>query len=238
MRHLPHRTATTSVTGRAHAARRSLALAATAALVLAGCGDADDDLAVDDAAEAEDDDEAPVEDDEDTGEDAGDDDDGSAGDDDEAGGDDGATDDSDAGDTDADDEGGEDADEDEDAPTTVGEHRPSEDIDCSGIDESSVGAIILFPDSSTTDAGPGPVAVEVAGCSDTFEANVQYEAFHGNDTEPTLNGFTMGGTLGDWAEFSFTETYWTPGEWTVVVFDDDAESGERIEFDEVTFTVG
>lgn len=126
-----------------------------------------------------------------------------------------------------------------------GEHRMAasarETIDCDAVATTSPGAVIVFPDSgdpASLDVGPGPVTVEVVGCSDTFEANIQYDAFHGQNSTPTLSGFTEGGTLGDWAEFSFEETYWTPGDWTVVVFVDDAESGDRIEYDEVTFTVG
>ncbi|MFP4311228.1 MAG: hypothetical protein ACLFS9_04500 [Nitriliruptoraceae bacterium] len=127
----------------------------------------------------------------------------------------------------------------------TGEHRMAagahEAIDCDAVATSSPGAVIVFPDSgdpASLEAGPGPVTVEVVGCSDTFEANIQYDAFHGQNSTPTLSGFTEGGTLGDWAEFSFEETFWTPGDWTVVVFIDDAESGDRIEYDEVTFTVG
>ncbi len=125
-----------------------------------------------------------------------------------------------------------------------GEHRPPAEAealaDCSTVTESSPGAVIVFPsdhDASWLDAGPGPVTVEVLGCSDTFEANVQYETFHGQNSQPTLSGFTQGGTLGDWAQFSFEETYWTAGDWTIVVFVNDAESGNRVEYDEVTFTV-
>ncbi len=129
-------------------------------------------------------------------------------------------------------------------PTEEGglqEHRPAEDAesfaDCGSIDEDAPGAVIRFPDDGS-DAGDGPVTVEVVGCGNTFEANVQWEAYHGNNTAPTLEGHTMGGTMGDWGAFSITETYWTPGDWTVVVFEIDAESGDRVEYDEVTFTVG
>lgn len=123
-------------------------------------------------------------------------------------------------------------------------HRPPAEAeglaDCSAVTEDPPGAVIVFPsdhDPAWLEAGPGPVTVEVIGCSDTFEANLQYEAYHGQNSSPTLDGFTQGGTLGEWGAFSFEETYWTPGDWTVVVFDDDAESGQRVEFDEVTFTV-
>lgn len=126
----------------------------------------------------------------------------------------------------------------------VREHRPPEDAesfaDCGSIDTMDPGARIVFPHedvSGSLDAGPGPVTVEVVGCGNTFEANVQWEAYHGQDANPTLDGFTMGGTMGDWGAFSIAETYWTPGDWTVVVFEIDAESGERREYDEVTFTV-
>lgn len=126
----------------------------------------------------------------------------------------------------------------------IAQHRPPAEaqalVDCDGVTASPPGAIIVFPSDEGDgwlDAGPGPVTVEVVGCSDTFEANLQYEAFHGQNSSPTLSGFTQGGTLGTWGAFSFEETYWTPGDWTVVVFDDDAETGDRVEFDEVTFTV-
>lgn len=127
----------------------------------------------------------------------------------------------------------------------VGEHRPPDDAesfaDCGSIDTMDPGARIVFPSddvAGSLDAGPGPVTVEVVGCGNTFEANVQWEAYHGQNANPTLEGFTMGGTMGEWGAFSITETYWTPGDWTVVVFEIDAESGERREYDEVTFTVG
>ncbi len=51
--------------------------------------------------------------------------------------------------------------------------------------DPSVGATIVFPSDEGDgwlDAGPGPVTVEVVGCSDTFEANLQYEAYHGQNT--------------------------------------------------------
>jgi hypothetical protein len=127
----------------------------------------------------------------------------------------------------------------------VREHRPPEDpdafADCGSIGEDDPGAVIRFPSddvSGSLDAGTGPVTVEVVGCGNTFEANVQWEAFHGDNRSPTLEGNTMGGTMGDWDTFSIVETYWTPGDWTVVVFEMDAESGDRREYDQVTFAVG
>lgn len=216
--------------------RHHLAVAGVGvAVLLAGCGD--DEMVVEDGTDATD--VTDVVDEE--GEDAG------------GATDDGAeesTDEDAAGDTESgDDEGAEDTDdageqdgeqEDADEDTGFAQHAAPDSIDCSNITEESVGAVILFPDAddaSTLDAGPGPVTVEVAGCSDTFEANLQYEAYHGQDANPTLSGFTSGGTMGNWEAFSISETYWTPGPWTVIVFDDDAESGERVEFDEVTFTI-
>lgn len=218
-------------TGRAPSRRRGVAVAAAFALLLAACGadDADGEAAgisvedgtaddTDDTGGADDDDAA-------TGDDASD-------DGDTAAGDDAAPDDGDA---------GQDAD---DAPAggAPGEHRPpaASEPDCDAVTADPPGAIITFPsddDPSWLDAGPGPVTVEVVGCSDSFEANIQYDAFHGQDTTPTLSGFTEGGTLGNWGEFSFEETYWTPGDWTVVIFVDDAATGDRVEYDEVTFTV-
>ena len=127
----------------------------------------------------------------------------------------------------------------------LAEHRPPAEAealaDCDAIDELDPGAVLVFPsdeDPAWLDAGDGPVTVGFIGCSNTFEANLEYEAYHGQDATPTLEGFTMGGSYGDWAEFGFEETFWTPGEWTVVVFEIDAASGERREYDEVTFTVG
>lgn len=127
----------------------------------------------------------------------------------------------------------------------VREHRPPDDpdafADCGSIGEDDPGAVIRFPNddvSGSLDAGSGPVTVEVVGCGNTFEANVQWEAYHGDNRTPTLEGHTMGGTMGDWDTFSIVETYWTPGDWTVVVFEIDAESGDRREYDQVTFTVG
>ena len=137
---------------------------------------------------------------------------------------------------------GDDGTEEAAASGSPNEHRPppAGEPDCPAVTAAPPGAIISFPsdaDPSWLDAGAGPVTVEVVGCSDSFEANIQYDAFHGQNTTPTLSGFTEGGTLGNWGEFSFEETYWTPGDWTVVIFVNDAESGNRVEYDEVTFTV-
>lgn len=143
-------------------------------------------------------------------------------------------------------ESAEEPEEDDDADDGSGlnSHRPTAEADavadCDKIVAEEPGASIAFPSEEGEgwlDAGEGPVTVEFMGCSNTFEANVVYEAFHGEDRKPTLSGHTMGGTMGQWDRFSFEETFWTPGEWTVVVFEDDAESGDRREYDEVTFTV-
>lgn len=71
----------------------------------------------------------------------------------------------------------------------VAEHRPPAEaqalLDCGAVTDPSVGATIGFPSDEGDgwlDAGPGPVTVEVVGCSDTFEANLQYEAYHGQNT--------------------------------------------------------
>lgn len=130
---------------------------------------------------------------------------------------------------------------DDDRPEgSVGEHRPPDGADaaCAAIDDEAPGAVIVFPGDehpASSRAGPSPVTVEVLGCSNTFEANVVYEAYHGEDRSPTLEGNTMGGTLGEWRAFRFEETYWTPGTWRVVVLEYDAASGDRQVFDEVTF---
>ena len=111
--------------------------------------------------------------------------------------------------------------------------------DCDSIDQLEPGASLSFPtdDAGILDAGPGPVRVEFVGCSNTFEANLVYDAFHGSDTSPTITDFTMGGSMGDWGAFSFEEMFWTPGQWTVVVYEDDAATGERQEYDQVTFSI-
>lgn len=125
------------------------------------------------------------------------------------------------------------------------EHRPPAEAealaDCEAIDVLDPGAFLAFPsdeDPAWLDAGDGPVTVEFIGCSNTFEANLEYEAYHGDDGAPVLVGATMGGAYGDWARFSFEETFAEAGDWTVVVFETDAASGERREYDAVTFTVG
>lgn len=206
---------------------RRLALAATAALLLAACGGGDDTSAADGQDAALVDQDAPDDPDAEEEGDAATD-----------GAEDDATDEAAAQESDAT------ADEDT-GDGGVAEHRPPAEaqalVNCDAVTDPPPGAIIVFPSDQGDgwlDAGSGPVTVEVVGCSDTFEANLQYEAFHGQNSTPTLSGFTQGGTLGTWGAFSFEETYWTPGDWTVVVFDDDAATGDRVEFDEVTFTVG
>ncbi len=127
---------------------------------------------------------------------------------------------------------------DEDGMATM---RPPADAepDCDSIDQLEPGASLSFPtdDAGMLDAGPGPVRVEFVGCSNTFEANLVYDAFHASDTSPTITDFTMGGSMGDWSAFSFEEMFWTPGQWTVVVYEDDAATGDRQEYDQVTFSI-
>lgn len=130
---------------------------------------------------------------------------------------------------------------DQDGATSPGTLAPPADFDpeCVQIYSDEPGADIKFPDSDvhTHDAGAGPAEVTVVGCSNTFEASVMYEFIHGTDAEPTIEGFTMGGAYGDWNEFTFTETLWTPGGWTVLVLEQDAATGERVVYDEVFVTV-
>lgn len=97
----------------------------------------------------------------------------------------------------------------------------------------------MFPDSDVIDhdAGERPAEVTVVGCSNTFEATVLYEFYHGDDANPTVEGYTMGGAYGDWHEFTFTETLWTPGTWTILVLEHDAATGDRVVYDEVFVTV-
>ena len=197
------------------------------ALALAACGDEDADdaegLAVEDLEELDDDaddlddpDDAEVEDPDADVEDEG-------------------TDDADDADTTTDDENG------EDRELTTHQAPADAEPDCAAIDQQEPGATIAFPSpdgDGWQDAGDSPVSVEVVGCSNTFEANLQYEAYHGQDSSPTLEGFTMGGTMGNWEEFRFEETFWTPGEWRIVVFEYDAASGDRQDYDEQTFVIG
>ncbi|WP_366654869.1 hypothetical protein [Fodinicurvata sp. EGI_FJ10296] len=125
-----------------------------------------------------------------------------------------------------------------------GAHMPpvatSELVDCGAIDQSTPGGIIVFPNDrgrNWTDAGMGPVTVGFVGCSNTFEANIQYEAYHGDDEEPTIEGSAMGGAYGDWGMFEFEERFWTAGDWTVEVFEYNVASGHRLDYDSVTFSV-
>ncbi len=194
---------------------RFVVVGAATALMLAACGSDDEQLSIDDlgsqSEDGDDVDEPEAEDDPEDGDD----------------------------DADAEPAAEEDDDRDEDG---IASHRPPAEAipDCGAIDDESPGATIAFPSpdgDGWQDAGDSPVTVEVVGCSNTFEANVQYEAYHGQDSQPTLDGFTMGGSLGNWEEFRFEETYWTPGEWRVVVFEIDAESGDRVDYDEQTFVV-
>lgn len=115
-------------------------------------------------------------------------------------------------------------------------HRPADAdaVAACGQDPASEGPVVRFPTATTADAGAGPVTVEVVGCR--AEGIVGWEAFHGEDRRPTLEGEIA--ATGDEERFSIVETYWTPGEWTVVVFGIDAQSGDRLEEDAVTFTVG
>ena len=223
----------TSTVGARRATGR-LAGVAILAVALAACGgeDADDieGLAFDDAEEVEDADDADADD---ADADAADADDADAAGDDEGTADE--ADEADDGDAATDDDGG------EDREMTTHSAPAEAEPDCAAIDQQEPGATIAFPSpdgDGWQDAGDSPVTVEVVGCSNTFEANVQYEAYHGQDASPTLDGFTMGGAMGNWEEFRFEETFWTPGEWRIVVFEYDAESGDRQDYDEQTFEIG
>ena len=193
---------------------RLVAVGAALALVLAACGDDDDQLSVDDlGAESEEDGDDPEPEPADEADDA------------------------------ADEDAAVEDDEDDGEDNGINSHSPPAEAipDCDDVDESSPGAFIAFPSpdgDGWQDAGQSPVTVEVVGCSDTFEANLQYEAYHGQDANPTLEGHTMGGSLGNWEQFEFEETFWTPGEWRIVVFEYDAASGDRQDYDEQTFVVG
>ena len=127
------------------------------------------------------------------------------------------------------------------SPSSPGALTPPADFDpeCLQIYSDEPGASIVFPDSNviTHDAGISPAKVTVIGCSNTFEAAVVYEFYHGSNADPTIEGHTMGGAYGDWAEFTFTETLWTPGEWTILVLEQDAATGDRVVYDEVFVTV-
>lgn len=105
----------------------------------------------------------------------------------------------------------------QDRSANPGELAPPADFDpeCVQIHRDDP-ADVRFPDSNVTShhVGAGPAEVTVVGCSNTFEATVVYEFFHGNDADPTIEGHTMVGAYGDWDEFTFTQTLWTPGEWT------------------------
>ena len=115
-------------------------------------------------------------------------------------------------------------------------HRPADVTAVAACGDEPAGSrpVVRFPTTTTADAGAGPVTVEVVGCR--MDGIVGWEAFHGEDRRPTLEGQIAAN--GDEEVFSIVETYWTPGEWTVVVFGLDAQSGERLEEDAVSFTVG
>jgi hypothetical protein len=68
----------------------------------------------------------------------------------------------------------------------------------------------------------------VTGCSDTFEANVEWELRDADD-DVLADGFTMGGTLGDPDDFSFEVEYSVTEQQTgtLEVFETDAETGDR-----------
>lgn len=207
-----------------HRWRRSWLVALTALAAVACGGDEPAEEAADAASEADD----TASDDTQTADDQAD---------------DAASDDTQSVDDDADDADDEsDAGADEGTTTSQGpaELRPTgggpSDADCAANNTQQPGAEITFPSDGVT-AGNSPVTVEVVGCSNTFEANLQYEVFHDQNTSPTLDGFTSGGTLGTWASFSLEETYWTPGTWRVEVFENNANTGARDLYDTVSFTV-
>ncbi|QBI21074.1 cell wall-binding repeat-containing protein [Egibacter rhizosphaerae] len=126
----------------------------------------------------------------------------------------------------------------------VSTHHAGEDAeaaaDCEALREDGDGAALVFPgrDGPGWDqAGAAPVEVDFLGCGSGFEGHLDYELWHEDDLRARVGDGTFAGALGEWRRFSFRELLHRSGDWRVEVFQLDAATGERLDYDEQTFTV-
>ena len=70
--------------------------------------------------------------------------------------------------------------------------------------------------------------VTVLGSSTSFEGNVQWKITEAGSDEVVVDGFTTGGSMGEYADFDFSIQL-EPGRYTVTVYAEDQSDGESAE---------
>jgi hypothetical protein len=78
--------------------------------------------------------------------------------------------------------------------------------------------------------------VEIAGYGTAFEGTISWEVRREGSDEVVADGFTQGGSMGEFAEFSDSVVL-EPGTYEMRAFESSAENGEPIHVDTKTFTV-
>jgi hypothetical protein len=94
--------------------------------------------------------------------------------------------------------------------------------------------IVSEPESGDTVTSP----FTVTGCSSTFEANVLWQLLDA-DGNVLAEDFTMGGTMGEPADFTFEVAYTVTEqqEGTLRVYEESAKDGSELHLNEVTLTL-
>ena len=91
---------------------------------------------------------------------------------------------------------------------------------------------LLSPSQGETVSSP----VEIAGYGTAFEGTISWEVRREGSDEVVVDGFTQGGSMGEFAEFSDSVVL-EPGTYEMRAFESSAENGEPIHVDTKTFTV-
>lgn len=117
-----------------------------------------------------------------------------------------------------------------------GEGVPATDLD--RLDVEAVTPLILVESPVPGETVTSPL--EVTGTSNTFEANVQYAVTDGEGLIVDEGFTTATAGSGTWGTFSFTTTFEVPrpGLGAVIVFEEDAVTGEQVNVYEVPVRVG
>lgn len=92
---------------------------------------------------------------------------------------------------------------------------------------------LLTPAQGSTVSSP----VAITGYGTAFEGTISWEVRREGSDEVVADGFTQGGSMGEFADFSDSVEL-EPGTYEMRAFESSAETGEPIHVDSKTFTVG
>ncbi len=91
---------------------------------------------------------------------------------------------------------------------------------------------LLGPTEGETVSSP----VEITGYGTAFEATVSWEVRRAGSDEVVAEGFTNGGSMGEFGEFADTVEL-EPGDYEIRALESSAEDGRPLHVDTKTFTV-